>query len=150
MEGIEDRALSPRLDTQKEVRGKVQAENAGSARTGHMEVKDAQRDRKTLPAIDHIHQVGVVHVFVGFGVAFVAMFARQQLAQGRYLHGDAGRRTDQGAGLRRQHGEMVAVGPDVRVRPVEGREHQRGLGQVDVRVVTGSNFAKCFFQLRPL
>ncbi len=147
---VEDRPLCARFEAQQEVRGKIQSDDVGTASPGGMEIQNAESHRQALAPVDHMHQVRVVHVFVCFGVALVTEFHREDLAQRRNLHADTGSRIDRRVRLVGQLGQVIAVGGRVDAGPVESRQDQGGIGQVDVGVVPCSDFAQRFHELRPL
>ena len=106
----------------------IQAAQIETQLRADMKIENAQRDRQTLAAIDHVGEVGIARIVIGFGIAEIAITAGNNA--GQCARDDAGRRIPHVArkgvgGHRGQFVEMREIGSGFEFGPIERRQRQR-------------------------
>ena len=140
MEGIDHVARAVDADADQEMRGKGQALGLPALAAGDVEIEDRQRHRQALAPLDDAHEVGVLQVVVGLGVAAIAVGARDHL----------GERLGRGAAAAHQVGEvgrhrrdMLAERREIdRLAATQHAQRQRRLEQVETLSIAGAKIAE--------
>ena len=117
------------------MRREVRPVSTPTLRPRDVDVEDSEGDGETLAPVDDTHQVGVLHVVIGFAVALAVVAFEQNGVHGIELF--FGRL---GAARRfgRLHGEppeVAALGVEGSVGTIDGGKHELRLGDIDRVVV---------------
>ena len=141
VERVDDDAVVGAAQTEQEMGREVDPGDLPALGPGGMDTEDAEGDRQAAAAVDDAHQVGVLHVVIGRGVAFVSVARENDRAQRRrpVARGDGARRGP--PRLRGQAIQMSAVVVDPGVGSVEGGEDQGRVGEIDVAIVQRPDLA---------
>ena len=81
------------------------------------------------------HQVGIARIVVGFAVTGVAVAFDQDALQRRRLHLDALGTGRLFGGMDRKIGQMLVIGGEIHMRPLQGGQQQCGFGERDIVVL---------------
>ena len=102
---------------------------------GGVNVKDAERHGQALAAVDDPHQIGVLHVLIGEGIALIAVALGQHFRECGGTRGEIGGALGRGGSVISNLRQVIAVALERHTGTIERRQRERGSGQVDRAII---------------